>query len=152
MKHNAVDELLKLLQRSGHPQLPSTARTLLKTPRAIESSELSGMQYIYFELKEQLLAAFRKYPQNIQENTQHIELSLNVDGLPLHKSSSKSVWPILCAIMNMEVVHVFPVALTYGKSKPTNLEFLNKTIQDLNDLVTNGLKVNILNDEKIIPV
>lgn len=31
--HNAVDALLKILQRQGHKELPSTARTLFDTTR-----------------------------------------------------------------------------------------------------------------------
>ena len=35
IKQNAVDGLLLLLKRSGHPDLPGCARTLLQTPRTI---------------------------------------------------------------------------------------------------------------------
>jgi hypothetical protein len=35
LKHNYVDKLLKLLQSHGHPQVTSTARTLVKTPREV---------------------------------------------------------------------------------------------------------------------
>ena len=43
--------------------------------------------------------------------------------------------------MNIDPVKVFPVTLTYGKSKPADLEFLNDIVEDLNLLMNSGLKV-----------
>lgn len=51
IKHNALDDLLKGLQKNGHPELPSTARTLLKTPRLIKSVVKSGMECVHFNLR-----------------------------------------------------------------------------------------------------
>jgi hypothetical protein len=69
-----------------------------------------------------------RYPKTMTDNVTILEISLNIDGLPLFKSSSKTLWPILCGMMNVEPVAVFPVALTYGTSKPTDLEFLQDTM------------------------
>ena len=124
IKHNAADRLLKILKESGHPSLPRSTRTLTKTARYVPSTQKSGMGYIYFPIKEELLQQFLMYPKGVTEKATTLELSLNIDGLPLFKSSSKTLWPILCGIMNVEPVTVFPVALTYGGSKPSNLEFL----------------------------
>lgn len=35
VKHSAIDGLLKILQESGHPNLPSATRTLLNTARSV---------------------------------------------------------------------------------------------------------------------
>ena len=57
------------------------------------------------------------------DNDKTIQFSLNIDGLPLFKNSSSSVWPIFAIIDS----YVFPLAMTYG-SKPSNLLFLNDIV------------------------
>ncbi len=42
-------------------------------------------------------------------------------------------------MMNLKPLIVFPVALTYGGTKPHNLDFLSDTIMDLNNIIQNGL-------------
>ena len=71
-----------------------------------------------------------------------IELSFNIDGLPLFKSSQNSLWPVLCAIVNIKPTTVFPVVLTYGKSKPSDLGFLDDMIRDLNHILEHGLQLH----------
>ena len=140
IKHNALDGLLVLLKENGHPNLPITARTLLQTERNITIQKKSGMEYVYFPLAGQLLKHLQKYPPDVVGRTNSLEISLNVDGLPLFKSSNTSLWPVLCAIVNVKPVVVFPVVLTYGHSKPKDLEFLEDLIGDLDDVLENGLQ------------
>ncbi|CAM4558647.1 unnamed protein product [Leuciscus chuanchicus] len=64
VKHNAVDSLLKFLQSHGHPQLPSTAHTLLKTPREVKTVEKSGMECLHYQLKEKLVETLDRYPSS----------------------------------------------------------------------------------------
>ena len=141
VKHNAVDSLLKFLKGTGHPNLPSTARSLLSTTRVVDTQVKSGMQYLHYPLEDILLRNFLSYPPSARENVEILELALNIDGIPLFKSSRSSLWPVLCGIMNIDPVKVFPVTLTYGKSKPADLEFLNDIVEDLNLLMNSGLKV-----------
>ena len=56
-------------------------------------------------------------------------LSFNIDGLPLFKSSQESLWPVLCSITNIKPAAMFPVVLTYGKSTPNDLTFLEEVIR-----------------------
>ena len=111
VKHNAMDSLLALLKKSGHPNLPSYARTLLGTTRSISVQVKSGMDYVYLPLAAELLKHFKRHPPNIVDHIDSLEISLNVDGLPLFKSCNKTLWPVLCAIVNVKPVVVFPVVL-----------------------------------------
>ncbi|KAJ8016323.1 hypothetical protein DPEC_G00006000 [Dallia pectoralis] len=138
VKHNAVDALLKLLKKHGHPQLPSTACTLMRTAREVKTVEKSGMDYLHYPLKEKLVETLDRYPVQLVTDLDTLELSFNVDGLPLFKSSGKSMWPILCAVM-LGPVTIFPTALTCGTKKPTDLAFLEDTVTDLTEVLANGL-------------
>ncbi|KAA0708859.1 hypothetical protein E1301_Tti011794 [Triplophysa tibetana] len=136
--HNALDDLLKGLKRNGHPELPSTARTLLKTPRTVTSSQKSGMECVHFNLRESLSDQLKRYPTEMIERVSTLELSFNIDGLPIFKSSRTHLWPILCAI-HLNPISVFPVTLTLGPTKPKDLEFAEEAINDIQELLDNGL-------------
>ncbi|PIK42580.1 hypothetical protein BSL78_20568 [Apostichopus japonicus] len=118
VKHNAIDGLLKILQKSGHSCLPTTARSLLNSPRNVTSTIKSGMDYIYLGLKSELLKIVKCYALT-NSTIDHVEIALNIHGLPLFKSANTSLWPILCGVMN--------------------LDFLIDTTYDLNDLLCHGL-------------
>ena len=114
VKQNAVDKLLNILQLAGH-KVPLTARSLFKTTKHVSISEKSGMQYVYLDIKKQLQRFVEAIPSRLLELLDgKLEISLNIDGLPLFKSSSTCVWPILCAVVNVKPAKVFPVALACG--------------------------------------
>ena len=139
VKNNALVAPLVLFKKNGHPNLPVTARTLLQTKRNISIEKKSGMEYVYLPHASQLFKHFRKYPSHIVGGTTSLEISRNVDGLPLFKSSGMSLWPVLCAIVSMKPVVAFPVVLTCGKPKPEDLGFLEDLVRDLGDVLQNGL-------------
>ena len=149
VKHNAADGMLKMWRSEGYNELPMTTRTLLKTCTDYDIKEISGTSYTYMGVKKQLTSQFLRYPTPDRENAKFIEISLNVDGLPLFKSTKKSVWPILGAIVNMDPKTVFPIAFTYGGSKPQNLDFLHDTIDELKDVLSNGIQIDT---EMYLPV
>ncbi|KAJ7996956.1 hypothetical protein DPEC_G00223900 [Dallia pectoralis] len=113
------------------------------------------MEYLHYPLKEKLVETLDRYPVQLVTDLDTLELSFNVDGLPLFKSSGKSMWPILCAVM-LSPVTIFPTALTCGTKKPTDLAFLEDTVTDLTEVLTNGLdyrKKNIKRErERVVSV
>ncbi|KAJ8290145.1 hypothetical protein GJAV_G00009230 [Gymnothorax javanicus] len=137
VKHNAVDDLLKILRSHGHTDLPSCSRTLLKTPREVKTTQKSGMEYVHSPVKEKLHDNLMRYPT--EQVPDCIDLSFNIDGLPLFKSSGKTMWPILCAV-HLKPVSVFPITLTCGGSKPQDLNFLDDMVTDINDVLSSGLQ------------
>jgi hypothetical protein len=139
IKHNAIDSLLKLLQKHEHPSLPSTARTLLNTRKNVPVKTVSGMDYFCYDLECELVKQLEAYPNDVISTTDTLELSFNVDGLPLFKSSGMTLWPVLCCIVNLLPLKVFPVVLTCGNSKPTDLLFLSEFIDNLKILINEGL-------------
>lgn len=136
---SATDDLLKLLRNYGHSELPKTARTLLKTDRNVVSEEMSGMDYVYLGFKTRFLKHLDTYPDEIRRNLDKVDISLNIDGLPLFNSTKMQMWPILCCI-NIEPVAIFPIALTCGWSKPTNLDFMQETVDEFADVLHNGIE------------
>ena len=64
-----------------------------------------------------------------------IELSVNIDGLPVYKSKNTSLWPIQCSIVNTQPLKPFVVALYYSDKKPQDLQFLDEFVEELKDLI-----------------
>ena len=65
---------------------------------------------------------------------------MNIDGIPFYKSTKHSSWPVLLSC-NIQPITVFPVIITYGKSKPTNNDFLNECISEIKELIESGLNI-----------
>lgn len=159
IKHNitqlATSELLKNL-KPYHPSLPVDCRTLLNTPRNLNVKHCCGGSYIYFGLKKMLIGRIKSglrkgiYPiiSDIAEcHNQSIDrlltITVNVDGLPIHKSTTKSFWPILCILDQSINNKPFIVALYLGDSKPNNSnDFLQEFVNECFELENNGLNLD----------
>lgn len=72
-----------------------------------------------------------------------IDISVNIDGLPLSKSSNSTFWPILYKIINVENTStVLLAALYHGTDKPKNVnEYLYDFIEECKNLIINGIKI-----------
>jgi hypothetical protein len=79
-----------LLQRAGH-KLSSTATTLLKTIKEIPVTIKSSMDYVYLNVDTQLEIFYNALPIDKKNHLTELDISLNIDGLPLFKSSSTSL-------------------------------------------------------------
>lgn len=102
---------------------------------------MSDGQYVHFGLHAGLLRALDEWHRlNV---VQTMEVSFNIDGLPLFKSSNLQVWPILAQAHHPSNKHfdvVFPVGIFCGTSKPPCLqEYLDKFVQELAEVLSCGL-------------
>ena len=133
IKFSALDELLVILN-DHNIKCPKRGRTLLQTNR-IPKNIQGNDNYLYYYFS--WLPILQKIIQNTYKNSNNFQLSLNIDGLPLFKSSQSSVWPILLSIKK----HIIILAMTYGK-KPSDLTFLKDSIVDLKTILTEGLDID----------
>ena len=93
ISQNDLTKLLHVLNKY-HPELPLDARTLLNTPRGNDNIQLrhvSPGDYFHFGLKKGLLFVTKEL--KIRDDTLFIQI--NCDGLPIHRSTTESFWPIL---------------------------------------------------------
>lgn len=135
--HVALTELMTRI-KSKYPELPTNARTLLRTPRKINLQSISPGYYYHFGLRSCIEELVSRYSENLQS----IQVNVNVDGLPLFKSSNSQVYPILCNIVeNYSEVNV--VGIYYGNEKPENANlFLQAFTEEAIDFILNGITIN----------
>ena len=89
------------------PDLPNDSRTLLGTNKIIKCTTLAGEDYFYFGVQYWL----EKYVNLMGANILHI--NINIDGIPLFKSSTTSLWPILACISDNH--EIFFICLKWNK-------------------------------------
>lgn len=142
--HESISKLLKLLRL--HPcftsELPSDARSLLKTPRTINSTVVLPGNYVHFGLEKGILAIL-KSTEDLHHTTL-VEVFISVDGIPVSDSSKSEFWPILCSIENVKNNKPFCVGIYHGSTKPANHnDFLEQFVTDAKDLSVRGIYLEI---------
>lgn len=137
-----VNRLLKTLRRYGHEELPADFRTLLCTPRTIKCIDVAPGKYYHFGLMSGLKKSIDRYfPKDKIPNK--ILYNVNIDGLPLAKSSSDQIWPILGSICIDFYTEPFAIGIYSGKEKPRDCdEFLSDLVEDVNMTQQNGIIVD----------
>lgn len=99
INQHQLRELIAACNETLPFELPVDPRTILHTPRSTVIRKLSNDgQYWHRGLEQSLLLKLEK----MSCLPQQISLNVNIDGLPISKSSNKQFWPILFNI------HEFP--------------------------------------------
>lgn len=140
---NVPHETLKHLNIVVNKRLPNILpidpRTLLKTnSQKIIITPVGNGHYWH----NGLIAPLKKKLEQVSKIPDQISLMINIDGLPLYKSSRQQVWPILCTIFKNREVAPFVIGLYEGNNKPTDLvAYFREFIAEAKELVENQLKV-----------
>lgn len=97
---------------------------------------VSPGSYYHLGLKKPL----QKLSQSLLNDYETISVDVGIDGLPLYKSSSVSLWPILCKIINIPNIDVFLVGCFLGNKKPSDVDnYLHDFIYEIKDFMENGI-------------
>lgn len=142
---SALKSLLSIIREiPGCYSIPQDPRTLVRTPSNVNITTVAGGSYYYFGIEETINLFCITHKISIQTNEEFL-LAVNIDGLPLSKSSNSSFWPILCCVKSIEILkkQIFLVALYHGSQKPTSAnDFLKDFVNECIHLSTNGISIN----------
>jgi len=85
--------------------VPRDVRTLMQTSISHKIGSMgSEGTYIHFGFEKMILPVLNKF-FNVIDFAFTLKLGINIDGLPLTKSSKSQVWPILVSIINCKVLN-----------------------------------------------
>lgn len=142
IQQTSFSRLLKIIKPYLQDEiLHSDARTLLKTPRTTQLKIIEPGYYYHFGLNSGVINFLNQHDHFVSTSTK-IEIMINIDGLPISKSSNNQLWPILGSVFKYN--HVFMIGLYHGKSKkPNNAnEFSSDFVNETKELVINSVKYN----------
>ncbi|CAG9825701.1 unnamed protein product [Phaedon cochleariae] len=138
--HHNFDKLLEILKKgyleSEFLKLPSDCRTLLMTKQEGFVIDTKSGKYFYFGILYVLNS--NKIDAEVIPNT--LEIDINVDGLPLAKTSKSQFWPILGSISNLYCNSPFVIGVYHGYGKPeTADELLDSFITEFLHIANVGI-------------
>ena len=146
ISHSALNALLSILH-TYHPFLPKDARTLLKTPKHYDILNVAGGIYHHFGIEKWVKSFIDSLPLE-KDDIGEVSLQINIDGLPLFRSSNKQFWPILGRLAKPCDSKPFVIGLYSGDQKPTNVhEYTEELVTELENLLQNGVLISV--DEEI---
>jgi hypothetical protein len=139
--HTTVDKLLKILVSDGGLDLPTSARALLHTPRSNNIKKTNCGVYMHYGLEKALHEQLSRSELKLLSDV--IEVDINIDGLPLAKSSRSVFWTILGRIYCKDLIlspFVIGVHHSYGKSTLTPHDLLSDLIAECKILMETGFE------------
>lgn len=153
VSHGAVRNLLTILKPRLN-FLPSDPRTLLRTPRQLNVKEISGGQYVHFGLlprlhykiscsREEFKSDLSPLGLQLQQKLSSplLSVSVGIDGIPITNSNTKSFWPILGKLDQLQSDTPFVIGIFCGKSKPADTLFLEDFVNEANELARTGVEI-----------
>ncbi|KAJ8046375.1 hypothetical protein HOLleu_05025 [Holothuria leucospilota] len=140
ISHAALSALLKILILANL-DLPSDARSLLTTPKGVEVKSIAGGSYFHFGIVSSIKSRLAKCAQKL--SSARLTLHINIDGIPLFRSSSVALWPILGRIGEITNCVPFVIGLYSGLAKPSSLdEFLKDFVNEMKTVEVEGFIFN----------
>ena len=93
----------------------------------------------------------RSMPVSDKDN---LSLTFSCDGVPIFKSSTCSIWPILCTVnelpASLRKKHVLLVSLWFGSDKPNMHVYFEPFVKETSDLYSNGFNWTDPNNKRVV--
>ena len=144
-----VNELLAVFRKHNKGDFPKDARTCLGSISVVSTIEIFPGRYHHFGLFESLNRILKF--STIRNSSDVIKIQINIDGLPLSRSSQSSFWPILGKVVSPIVSKVFLIGLYFGEKKPESVhQFLDGFIEDCVKAANEGITVAGIHHDLVI--
>lgn len=128
-----------LKQVPGLETLPKDSRKVMNTRKLKETNNLITIDpglYFHFGLTLAIQKHFLKYSIC---NVDILKIVVGIDGLPISKSSSSQLWPIL-GYIRPYCDSVFPIGIYWGHEKPHDSnKYLEQFVLEAKHLLINGI-------------
>ena len=136
VEHSKTRKLLHILRGHGL-EVPKDSRTLLRTPKEVHYEDKCHGKYAYLGIQQGVNEIFRRHTA-LCVSLDSIDLQINVDGIPVFKSSKVAFHPILGCF---SIFKPFVIALYCSKTKPYPVdEYLEDFLAELQQLTTDGFR------------
>lgn len=143
ISHSALKDLLHIFSETDFlkaASLPKDPRTFLKTPRQVTLRNIMPGKYCHLGVQATIEEHFKLVKVTVPNNS--IEISVNIDGLPISDSSSSQLYPILCVIDNLKKQNIVTVGIYHGYQKPCNFnDFLSEFVEEASYLTIHGINI-----------
>lgn len=142
IQQTSLTALLHILKDEGHDNLPNDGRTLMNTPRSTTIYKKSDGHYYHYGLQNGIIDKLSQMITSKFNNP--IIINVNIDGLPISKSSKSQLWPILIQIVfkNHRSIAPFIVGAYHGYNKPSsNNHFLQHFIIEFKKIEYNRIYI-----------
>lgn len=140
IRQSALRDLLKIINERTNVTLSKDPRTIMKTPRRVEFIEIDDKKGLYWH--QGLEVCLQRCFGHINKHLK-ISININIDGLPLHRSSKKTFWPILFNVQEYPEIRPMAIGIFYGNTKPSKVnEYLSPFVNEIEPILRNGIFIN----------
>ena len=138
---SVFNDCLNVFNKHNVGNFSNDARSCVRSLRRVDTIDMAPGRYFHFGLQDSINDALSYTTLNVDSSD--LQIQINVDGLPISKSSTRSFWPILCRLVSPNLGDTFLVGLYCGLSKPTNVQdFLSHFLADLQNLSDQGIIIH----------
>lgn len=139
ISHRALSDLLVILRRFGHKDLPKLARSLLRTPKkAVEPRPCGRGEFFYKGIQDNIY----QYHHDFLKDCETVEVDFFIDGLSLSDSSKVKMWPIMGSFVNQPTIRPFVSGCYAGPCDPIDVDdFMMEFVAEIESLQKNGVEL-----------
>jgi len=139
----AIGSLLRILH-AYHPALPLDPCTLLDSLRKVPVKNMSdGGYYYHFGITQYLEKYFKINSMDPCFGEEILQIQINIDGLPVSKSTNLQLWPILGIFKGSVNEDPFTIGIYEGHQKPKNVdEFVEDFVNEMKCLQNVGITLD----------